>query len=147
MRALIPFQPIGYSVTAMASERTLTAYTRPILALAGFAAWASFAVMPLFSGHVSMREAWDTSAYWSVGIPLLLAVQMAGGALLRGPCWGEPLWTLGGHFLGVVLLRNPGSSLSLFPLAVIFVGGPMYLVLFAAACAGRYLRDLMSPRA
>jgi hypothetical protein len=67
----------------------------------GLSIWGGFA---LSEDGFRLREAWDTSAYFYVGMPVMaLAVAMA--AFLRPRrAWRWPLWLVGGHQLGVLLI-------------------------------------------
>ncbi len=114
------------------------------LALAGFAVWAVFSLWPQRPGAAfRIREAWDTGQFWTVGVPLLLIVQAVAGSLDGAGLKYQPLWTLGGLFAAVALVRPPGGDIGLLPLALIFVGVPLYGVLLAVGALGRWLGDTM----
>lgn len=123
-------------------QRQLETFYGTILASAGFGVWALFSLLPVLSGH-GIREGWDTMPYWVVGIPLLLVLHALAGVLTDGGAWRLPLWTIGGHILGMVLVHKSGTGLGLLPLAVVFVGLPMYVVLYLATLTGRGLARLV----
>ena len=114
----------------------------PALALLAFGVWAFFSVLPGLmrtGGEFRIREAWDTGAFWYFGAPLMLCAQVLAGAFARGEVWKQPLWTIGGLFAGILLVRKSGTDFGLLPLALIFVGAPSYAVLLGAAATGRAL--------
>jgi hypothetical protein len=115
------------------------------LAALGFAVWCVFA-LPVFTGAGHIREAWDTGPYWSYGFPLLLAVLLIDGAM-TAPAPGRAPWQLAlyaafGHALAAATVVSSGTDFNLAPLTVVFVGLPMFAVLFACAALGRLLRRL-----
>jgi hypothetical protein len=111
------------------------------LALLAFAVWAFFSIWPGYmrTGAFRIREAWDTGIFWYIGAPLMLCAQALAGALARGELWKQPLWTVGGLFAGLLLVRRSGTDFGLLPLALIFVGAPSYAALLGAAAIGRAL--------
>jgi hypothetical protein len=111
-----------------------------LLAIEAFAIWAFFSAMPLLSGHARIREAWDTSAYWVIGVPLLVLSLGAAGYASEDKPWKLALWTLAGHFLGVLLVSTRGTDFGLLPLALVLIGLPAFGVLTLAAFIGRWLR-------
>jgi hypothetical protein len=107
-----------------------------LLALASFAIWVLFAVLPMLFGG-AVREAWDTAPYWTVGVPLLLlSVALAGYASGAAP-WKLALWAACGHIVAMMLTASDGASLGLLPLAIVVVGLPMFAALTAMAWLGR----------
>jgi hypothetical protein len=111
-----------------------------LLAIAAFAIWSLFSAMPLFSGQTHIREAWDTSAYWMVGIPLLVLAVAAAGYVGEDSPWKLALWTLAGHFLAMLVVSKPGTDLGLLPLALALIGLPAFGALMLVAYFGRWLR-------
>lgn len=119
-----------------------------VLALVGFAVWTAFSLWPVATQPgqpFRIREAWDTAMFWRVGVPLMLLAQAIGGAVLGSGLRWQPLWMIGGLFAGVLLVHRSGVDLGMFPLTVILIGGPSYLVLLVVAAIGRaageYLAD------
>ena len=53
-----------------------------------------------------------------------------------------PLWVLLGHTIAMLFVARAESDFGLLPLAVLFVGVPLYLILLAAAFIGQMLRRL-----
>lgn len=112
----------------------------PLLAAAnGFVMWLAFAIQA--GGQV--REAWDTTPYWAIGLPLLGVMHVLLGAALRRGVWLLPACTLAGHFVGVMLVHPPGSGLGLLPPALIFVGVPFYAALGIAGWTGQVAASLL----
>jgi hypothetical protein len=115
-----------------------------MMALIGFAVWTLFSLWPwLMNSHAPfrIREAWDTTLFWHVGIPLMLLAQLAGGTLSEGKIYWQPFGMLCGFFAGVLLVHPSGSGFGMLPFALIMIGAPGYLALLAVAAAGRMLGD------
>jgi hypothetical protein len=111
-----------------------------LLAAEGFAVWAVFSTLPLLTGAPGIREAWDTNAYWSLGLPVLMLSVAAAGAFAPDSPWKLAAWAVAGHFLGVLLITKSGTGFGLLPLTLVFVGLPMFGVLAGFGWAGRGLR-------
>jgi hypothetical protein len=111
-----------------------------ILAAEGFALWAFFSLLPLWSGGRGIREAWDTEFYWMFGVPLLLLSVAAAGFLSREPPWRLALWPIAGHALAMAIVSKPGTDLGLLPLAIVLIGLPAFALFVGAAALGRALR-------
>ncbi len=116
--------------------RQLESLYGPILACAGFGVWALFSLMPVMAGG-GVREGWDMMPYWIVGVPMLLALHALAGALKEDGAWRLPLWAIGGHIAGMMLIHPTGAGLGLLPMAVIFIGILMYVILLLATLTGR----------
>jgi len=112
-----------------------------VLAAAGFMTWAVYS-LPLLTGRAAIREAWDDSYYWSVGLPVLVALLLIAGALTRVQPWLLAVAAVAGHFLGMLVIARPGTDLGLLPLTVLFIGAPMFLVFTGAAWVGGWVREL-----
>ena len=110
----------------------------PLMAAAGFALWTYFAVAPLVAGG-RLREAWDIDAYWTIGLPVLLAAQAVAGFFSQASPWRLALWCAAGHFLAAVIIVPGGTSFSMLPFALVFIGLPMFAALTFAAFIGRWL--------
>jgi hypothetical protein len=101
----------------------------PVLALVGFAVWTLFSLLPALTHPTApfwIREAWDTAAFLHLGIPLMLLMQVAAGAIGGESNFRQPLWMLGGFFAGLLLVHPSGNDFGLLPLAVILIGAPSY---------------------
>ena len=109
-----------------------------VAAAAGFAVWAvlSFAGGRVDHGTYFVPEAWDTPAYFSVGVPILLAGAAVAGFLSPVRVWRWALAVVAGHVVAMVLIHPPGTGLGLLPVAIVFIGLPMTLILTIAAIAG-----------
>lgn len=117
-----------------------------MLALVGFAVWTLFSLWPwLMNSHTPfrIREAWDTTPFWYVGVPIMLLAQLAGGILSDGKISRQPLGMLSGFFAGVLLVHPAGGDLGMLPVALILIGVPSYLVLLAVAAVGRTLGEYL----
>ncbi len=119
-------------------QRQLETFYGGILACAGFGIWAFFSLMPVLAGY-SVREGWDTAPYWLFGVPLLLILHGLAGALTEDGAWRLPLWAIGGHIAGMMLIHPTGTGLGLLPFAVVIIGIPMYVILFLATLTGRMI--------
>lgn len=109
------------------------------LAAEAFAVWALFA-LPRFTGRAAIREAWDSEAYWLYGMPALLASLVIAGALARQtPPWLLALYAAAGHALATAIIAKSGADLGLLPLAVMFVGAPLFALFAACAWVGRWI--------
>jgi hypothetical protein len=109
------------------------------LAAAGFFVWAFFSLLPglMQRGEAfRIREAWDTGAFWMIGVPLLLIAQAVAGAREGAAVLRDPLYTLGGIAAGLLLVHPAGNDLAMLPLSLIFIGVPGYVALLAAAAIG-----------
>lgn len=100
------------------------AFTGLALAATGLAIWTSLAAWGGASGHGAgfhLREAWNTSAYFYLGLPLMaLAVALAAYLAPQRP-WRWPLWLVGGHQAGLLLVglgMQTGLSLLILTLAL-----------------------------
>jgi hypothetical protein len=98
-----------------------------LVAATGLLTWVTLSVVGgLAAGDAEfrLREAWDTSLYFYVGLPLMTAaVALASFIRPRRP-WRWPLWMVLGHQTGVMLVgigMQSGLSLILltFVLAIL----------------------------
>jgi hypothetical protein len=113
---------------------------RAMLFTAGFLLWGMSALIP-HSDRI--REGWDNPAYWNIGMPLMLVLQVAAAIVAHERYWRAPLWMLSGHALAIVLIHPLGNGLALLPLAIMIIGLPAYAFLFAAAVVGSNLSSLV----
>ena len=77
-----------------------------ILAVFGFIVWIGLSILAGVTAEIGSgaREAWDTGAYFWLGVPLMaLAVGLAAFVRPSRP-WRWPLALVAGHQLGVLLL-------------------------------------------
>jgi hypothetical protein len=121
-----------------------TRYIRLLAAVAGFAVWTLFS-MPWFTGRPGIREAWDFPAYWTRGIPLLLLLALAAGCFSKDVPWKPALWALAGHFLGVLVIKQPTTDFGLLPLSLLLLGLPGLGALTLAVWLGQWLRQQLKP--
>jgi hypothetical protein len=67
-----------------------------------------------------LREAWDTNAYFTIGIPIMALAVAAASFVRPRRIWRWPLWLVAGHQLGVLLIGlGMQSGLSLILLTLI----------------------------
>ena len=118
--------------------------TRFVAAMAGFAVWTLFSI-PLLTGRAGIREAWDFPGYWTKAIPLLLLLVAAAGYVSRDVPWKLALCALAGHFLGVVLVKQPTADFGLLPLSLLLLGVPGLGAFTLAAWLGQSARQLIEP--
>ncbi len=86
-----------------------------LAAAAGFVGWA------VFSLGGARREAWDSSIWWMVVLPLLaLAAAILGYLVPRRP-WRWAVAIIGGQLLAMIVLRPAGTDLGLFPLTLVLL--------------------------
>jgi hypothetical protein len=94
-----------------------------LLALFGLAAWIGLSVLAGLSGAemgFRLREAWDISAYFYVGIPIMAAAVAVVAFLRPERAWRWPLWLVAGHQLGMLIVGvGMQSALSLVLLTII----------------------------
>lgn len=79
------------------------------------------------------REAWDAGAYYSVGIPLMVAIIFIIAWVFPERAWRWTLAMAVGQSLSAFL---QGSSFNLFPLAIVFmtvVSAPQFIAGYIAA--------------
>ena len=112
---------------------------RVVLCLSGFALWALSSALPLTD---ALREGWDRPAYWQIGLPLVFAAQVIVAAVSHERITRAPLWVLLGHAVAMAFVAPSGTGFGLLPLAIVFVGVPLYLLLLMAAFIGRMVRRL-----
>src|SRR4051812_4059905 len=67
----------------------------------GLSVWAGFVTTEL---SFRLREAWDTPAYFYVGMPLMALAVAAIGFMRPERAWRWPLWLVAGHQAGVLLV-------------------------------------------
>ncbi len=85
------------------------------------------------------REAWDSSLYWTVGLPIAGVISAAAGFLSRGADWKWMVVIVPSQVL-TMMLRS-GELGNLWPLALI-VGGLLSTPFVLAAFIGsRFRRD------
>jgi hypothetical protein len=125
-----------------AESKSLTRMWGPLALLTvGFVVWILFALLPGFEGYAAgkpprIREAWDTTSYFTIGLPIMFAAQVVVAYFEPVKPWRGPLWLLGGHALGIALVHPAGMSIGLLPLTIVFVGVPLFLLFLLAAFLG-----------
>ena len=93
-----------------------------LLAATGLAVWIGLSIWGGMGGEAGfrLREAWDTPAYFYVGLPLMAAAVALAAYHMPQRIWRWPLWLVAGHQLGVVLVGlGMQSGLSLVILTMV----------------------------
>jgi len=94
-----------------------------LLAATGLIVWTGLSIwggLGSAEGGLRLREAWDTSAYFTIGIPIMALAVAAASFVRPRRIWRWPLWLVGGHQLGVLLVGlGMQSGLSLILLTLI----------------------------
>jgi hypothetical protein len=98
--------------------------------VAGFAVWAVFSLVG------GLHEAWDGSAWWSLGLPILVVAAAVCGYMAPAGVWRWSLLVVLGQFVGVLLVHPPGTGWGLLPLTILFVEVPMAVILTIPALLG-----------
>ncbi len=83
------------------------------------------------------REAWDSGAYWTLGLPAVLAASFAIGLLARGRAW-RSTWLIVPAQVLTMMVRS-GELGGLWPLAVA-LSACLSVPFVAAAFVGSRLR-------
>lgn len=121
-----------------------------LLAALGLAIWVGLSVASGFGGDepgFRMREAWDTSAYFYVGAPLMALSMMAAGLLRPQRAWRWPLWLVAGHQIGVMLVGLGMQSVPSLLLLTIMLGVMLTALLSIPALAGATIGRMLAERA
>ena len=80
------------------------------------------------------REAWDTSLYWTIGLPLALIAAAGIGYVARGNGWLAALLIVPGQVLAMAYRSGSIGSLTLWPLTLALscvLGLPFALLAYA----------------
>lgn len=112
---------------------------RAVLFVTGFALWALTSSLPLTD---VVDEGWDRPVYWQIGLPVVFAVQVLVAILSKERITLAPLWVLLGHAVAMLFIVRAGTGIGLLPIAVLFVGVPLYLLLLLGAFVGQMIRRL-----
>lgn len=83
-----------------------------------------------------MREAWDSDAYFTIGLAVMAIGAATAGVVAPSGVWRWPIWIVAGHGLAMALIHPPVTSLGLLPLTVVFAGLPLVLLLIIPAIIG-----------
>jgi hypothetical protein len=93
-----------------------------LLAATGLIVWVSLSIWGGFAspdGGFHLREAWDIAAYFYLGVPVMALAVGAASFVRPRRVWRWPLWLVGGHQLGLLLVglgMQSGFSLILLTL-------------------------------
>jgi len=121
------------SVPPMSPDRSVVAALAA--ASAAFLVWAllSLAAGSVDGGRFVVREAWDDTPYWLFGLPLVAVVVTIAGYVAPRRVWRWPLYAAAGQAVAMAFVHPPGTDLGLLPLAVIFIGLPLMIVMTVPA--------------
>jgi hypothetical protein len=75
----------------------------------------------------------------------LLLLGAGAGCFSRDVPWKLALWAVAGHFLGVVLVKQPTSDFGLLPLSLLLLGVPGLGALTLTVWLGQRGRQLVQP--
>jgi len=114
--------------------RIATAFT----VVAGLGVWISISLLSgsARNGVFVVREAWDTPAYFSIGLPVLAVAGGVAGFLAPRRVWRWPLWIAVGQALGMAFVHPPGTDLGLLPVALVLAGLPLVVLLLVPTIVG-----------
>jgi uncharacterized protein (DUF983 family) len=116
-----------------------------LLAAAGFMAWtgpSSWGGPAEADSALRLHSAWDVPAYFYVGVPVMAAAVALASFMRPERAWRWPLWLVGGHQLGVMVIGlGMQSGLSLILLTIILG------ILLAAGFAVPAMLGAMAARA
>ena len=97
--------------------------TGPLLAATGLTVWTALSIWAAIGPHepaFGIREAWNTNAYFLLGLPFMAAAVGVAAYQIPERCWRWPLWLVAGHQIGMMLGGlGMQSGLSLVILALI----------------------------
>lgn len=124
--ALIPHSSAGFPPAILAGAIALAA---------GFGVWVVLSL-----GGERIVEAWDTNAYFDVGIWVMAVAAAVAGFVAPRRVWRWSLWMVAGHVLGIVAVHPPGMGLNLLPLAIVIMFLPMTVLLVVPALIGGVVR-------
>jgi len=120
----------------------------PLLCLVGFIVWTVLSVLGGMEAEgFRLREAWDIPAYFYLGLPIMALAVAVAAFLVPKRVWRWPLWLVGGHQVGVVLVGiGMQSGPSLILLSAILA--MLLVVLFTIpALVGYFINRLVTERA
>ena len=118
-----------------------------LLAATGFSVWTGLSV---WGGVGSpdgfrLREAWDTTAYFSSALPMMALAVAAASFVQPRRVWRWPLWLVAGHQLGVLLVglgMQSGLSLILLTLMLAILLATFFAIpaLIGSMAARRFMQ-------
>jgi hypothetical protein len=107
----------------------------PTRTAALFAVAVGVAIEVWISLATGRREAWDSTLYWAVGLPVALLAAAAIGYLTRGRGWLAALLIVPGQVLAMAYRSGSIGSLSLWPLTLALscvLGLPFALIAYGS---------------
>jgi hypothetical protein len=99
-----------------------TAALKFLLAVTGLLVWTGFSIWSGLGEEAGfrLREAWDTPAYLYLGLPIMVLAVGLSAFHIPSRAWRWPLWLVGGHQAGVMLVGvGMQSALSLLILTLV----------------------------
>ena len=140
---------IAYGAAGLRRSRASATAAGLWLAAAGLGVWIGLSLWGGVGGSEGfrLREAWDTPAYFYVGLPVMALAVAAASYQFPERIWRWPLWLVAGHQVGVLLVgvgMQSGLSLIILTLVLAVVLAAMLAV---PAIVGAVLAKAMSERA
>lgn len=123
--------------------------TGVLLAALGLAVWVGLSVVGGFGvSDTEFRaiEAWDTAAYFYLGAPTMALAVGAAGFLRPERAWRWPVWLVGGHQVGVMLLGLGMQSATSLLLLTVLLGMLLTALLAVPALAGATVGRMLGER-
>jgi hypothetical protein len=103
---------------------TLSVATGLVLAATGFVVWTGLSIWGGLGQEIFvLRDAWDTRAYFVVGVPAMVIAVAAAAFHVPERIWRWPLWMVSGHQAGVLFVGlGMQTGLSLVVLTLMIAG-------------------------
>jgi len=119
-----------------------------LLAGLGLLVWIGLSVWAGLSSTefgFRLREAWDTPAYFYLGLPLMVSGVAAAAFMRPERAWRWPLWLVAGHQAGVLLMglgKQSGLSLLILtPILALMLAAFFAIPAMLGSFAGRRLGE------
>ena len=122
---------------------TLSLATGLMLAATGFVVWTGLSIWGGMGEEMfRLREAWDTRAYFGIGVPIMVIAVTAAAFHVPERIWRWPLWLVAGHQAGVLFVglgMQSGLSLIILTLMIAVLLAAFFTVpaLFGSILARR----------
>jgi hypothetical protein len=151
LRPLTELGPSMRETNTLGGRRPVSGPIQTAIVLGGFGfgVWIALSIIGGLAsdeGGFKLREAWDTAAYFYLGLPLMALAVAIAGFIKPNRVWRWPLALVAGHMAGVLVLGlGMQSGLSLILLTLILA--VLLCVFFAvpAALGAMASRKLTAP--
>jgi hypothetical protein len=108
----------------------------------GLSVWAG---IPTTEAGFRMREAWDSAAYFYLGVPVMTLAVAAAAFLRPERAWRWPVWLVAGHQAGVMIVglgMQSGLSLVILTVILAILLAALFAVpAFLGSLAARHLME------